>query len=671
MVNIKTEYIVFCFFFLLLGAGIRGNAGNRWSIDADGGISWIIDNRSPHSDHIEMSGLKISSVLRYGVDENGSFHLNRSLVWPTLRTIPNNTHASLTRRFGWNVIDMISVNGLSLSNEKVKRISLRGMMTTQSEFELSGKGKLELTRILFPSVSNPLFCEKYILKNKGESIVSIEIPTVRSVMLTAAKEGVEGSYKLVSTLSGQTARQLKPGEDLSFSATFAGYKDKESERNVDIDQELQARRDLITNFWSNLILETPDSVVNTMFAFAKIRGAESIYDTKGGLLHGPGGESYYAAIWANDQAEYMNPFFPFLGYPEGNQSALNAYRHFARYMNPEYSKLPSSIIAEGTDTWTGAGDRGDAAMIAYGAARYALARGDKAEAEELWELIEWCLEYCKRKLNKEGVVTSDSDELENRFPSGEANLCTSSLYYDALCSAAFLGKELGKPSSQIAHYNEEAALLRQNIDHYFGGQVEGFNTYRYYKGNDVLRSWICIPLTVGIYDRKDATVEALFSPHLWTENGLLTQAGSKTFWDRSTLYALRGVYACGETEKATGYLKHYSTQRLLGEHVPYPIEAWPEGNQRHLSAESGLYCRIITEGLFGIRPTGLKSFKITPRLPKDWDYMNLREVKAFDRSFDIEITRIDEKIKVKVKANNKTILTRKMKDNQTILVHLD
>ena len=56
------------------------------------------------------------------------------------------------------------------------------------------------------------------------------------------------------------------------------------------------------------------------------------------------------------------------------------------------------------------------------------------------------------------------------------------------------------------------------------------------------------------------------------------------------------------------HMAYYSQQRLLGEHVPYPIEAWPEGNQRHLSAESALYCRIVTEGIFGIRPTGFNSF---------------------------------------------------------------
>ena len=130
-----------------------------------------------------------------------------------------------------------------------------------------------------------------------------------------------------------------------------------------------------------------------------------------------------------------------------------------------------------------------------------------------------------------------------------------------------------------------------------------------------------MPLVVGITDRAAGTVEALLSPRLMTPDGLLTQSGTRTFWDRSTLYALRGIFATGETEKATAFLEHYAATRLLGEHVPYPIEAWPEGNQRHLSAESGLFCRIFTEGIFGIRPTGFSSFELTPRLPEKWDRM--------------------------------------------------
>lgn len=660
-------------FSLLLFIGLcvaPMNAQNRWSILPDGSITWEIKDRIPHYDHIEMSGLKVSTVLRYGVNADGSFELNKSMVWPMLRTIPNNTHASLMRRFAWNATDMVSVNGRSLTGEKVGKISLDGTMIVESTVSLSGNNKLALTRFIFPSVSNPAVYEKYVLKNTGESAITIEVPASRSVIETDPAKGVDGSYRLVSEIIGEATRQLQPKEELVFYAAITGYKSGEAELKPDVEKELQARKDMIAGFWDNLILETPDPVINTMFAFAKIRGAESIYDTKGGLMHGPGGESYYAAIWANDQAEYINPFFPYLGYETGNASALNSFKHFARFMNPEYQKIPSSIIAEGLDVWGGAGDRGDAAMVAYGAARYALARGDNAEAEELWPLIEWCLEYCRRNLNEQGVVASDADELEGRFPAGKANLCTSSLYYDALCSAVYLGKDLKKPFSQLASYEKQSKDLRKDIEEYFGAKVEGFDTYQYYEGNDVLRSWICIPLTVDINDRKDGTISALFSPRLWTENGLLTQAGSETFWDRSTLYALRGVYACGETEKATEYLKFYSGQRLLGEHVPYAIEAWPEGSQRHLSAESGLYCRIITEGLFGIRPTGLKSFTFTPRLPQEWNTMNLRKIKAFNTTFDLEVVRENGKQKVTVKSEGKTLLSKTIKEGEIISIKL-
>lgn len=377
----KCFSIVFLFWTIVCGGALT--AQNRWSITPNGGISWEVKDRIPHYDHIEMSGLKVSTVLRYGVNADGSFELNKSMVWPMLRTIPNNTHASLMRRFAWNATDMVSVNGQSLSREKVDKITLDGTMTVESIVDLPRKAKIALTRVVFPSVSNPAVYEKYILKNTGESVVSVEIPASRSVADTDPTKGVDGSYKLVSEIIGAKICQLQPREEVVFYAAISGYKTGETELKPDIEKELQARKNLIAGFWDNLILETPDPVVNTMFAFAKIRGAESIYDTQGGLMHGPGGESYYAAIWANDQAEYINPFFPYLGYEAGNGSALNSFKHFARFMNPEYKKIPSSIIAEGIDVWGGAGDRGDAAMVAYGASRYALARGDKAEAEEL------------------------------------------------------------------------------------------------------------------------------------------------------------------------------------------------------------------------------------------------------------------------------------------------
>lgn len=654
----------------------------RWQIAEDGSINWLVDGRIPHYDHIEMSGEKVSTVLRYGVNPDGSFSYERSIVWPMLRTIPNDTHASLTRRFSHDFLEPVMVDRLSLNNEKVESVRLDGKMTVVSEFtaghnravkeNLRLRPAVRVTREIFPSTTLPMVCEGYTLTNIGGKELEIVIPAQRIVYTTPATQGVDGSYTLVASTTNLTDSTviIMPGESVSFGATIQGFKFSEKELHPDLTAEKSARDGFVDKMWNSLVFDSPDPVINNLFAFAKLRAAESIFRTKGGLMQSPGGEAYYAAIWANDQAEYINPFFPFLGYDKGNESAVNSFRHFARFMNDEYNPIPSSIIAEGDDHWCQAGDRGDCAMIGYGAARFALAHGDKATAESLFPLVEWCLEYSRRKINDQGVVASDSDELENRFPSGDANLCTSSLHYDALLSGAYLAEELGR--YELAEkYRKEALELRGAIERHFGANVEGFDTYRYYDGNDVLRSWICMPLVTGIFDRSRGTIDALLSPALLTDDGLLTQSGTETYWDRSTLYALRGIFAAGEREKALDFLSHYSGNRLLGEHVPYPIEAWPEGNQRHLSTESGLYCRIVTEGLFGIRPTGLGSFDMTPQLPDRWDRMALRNLYAFGQMpFDIEVSRSGKGLAVEITRDGKTIVKKNVGNGRSLTINL-
>ena len=648
---------------------------DRWTIDNDGAINWAIKpGDKAHSDHLEMSGQQMSVVLRYGVDDAGAFKLNRSLVFPMLRMKPNKTQNNLKQRFDVDIPALITIDDLNMTDEKVKSVKFDGVMTVESSFSHVQRRKkvadaVGVTRVLYPSPNGAYYCEEYVFTNNLDNPITMRVPQWSQRYVTPEEAGVYGSYIVEGVLSKDGVFVLQPGERLEVNAVFSGRKaDVEPMKRISYEANRDGRRALINGWWNNLVLDTPDPVLNTMFAFAKLRGAESIYNTKGGLMHGPGGEAYYAAIWANDQAEYINPFFPYLGYEIGNQSALNAFRHFARYMNDEYRAIPSSIISEGVGIWHGAKDRGDGAMIAYGAARYALARADVEEARQLWPLIEWCLEYCNRKLNAAGVVSSDSDELENRFPSGDANLCTSSLYYDALRSAVYLGKELGVPSKQLADYSRRADKLREAIEKHFGYEIEGFHSYRYYDGNDVLRAWICMPLTVGINDRAKGTIDALFSPRLWTDDGLLTQAGTETFWDRSTLYALRGTIAAGEVERGMDFLKQYSRRRLLGDHVPYAIEAWPEGDQRHLSAESGLYCRIFTEGLFGIRPTGFHTFDLTPRLPRDWSYANLNHVRAFGSDFDIRVSRDGDKLDVKIVRDNKVLTNKKIKEGDTVKI---
>jgi len=607
----------------------------RWSMINDGSIKWEVKENDSHDDHVEMSGLYISAILHYGV-ENGILKQKIHLVFPMLRTIPNDTHASLSQTIENNQIAPLKINGNAIV-EYPREFYHKGKLAYRSE---TAEG-LDIYHQLFPSTDQPIFLDRVKVVNTTSENLTIEIPKIEISYITDKDKGVSGSYVIEVTSDNQGSYTLKANESKEYTIIYSGRSINSSEFYVSPDYELQKREDFVNNTFSDLVFESPNEVLNRAFSFAKLRAAESIFNTKGGLMHGPGGGRYYAAIWANDQAEYVNPFFPFLGNIEGNESAINSFRHFARYMNPEYKPIPSSIIAEGVSYWNGAGDRGDQAMIAYGASRFALAYGNPDVAKELWPLIAWCIEFLERKKTPEGLITSDSDELEGRFPAGNINLSTNVLAYGAYLSSANVANELGKSDAIL--FNERAIELRTAIENYFGANVMGFNTYRYYDGNEILRSWICIPLTMGIFERKEETNKALLSKYLWTENGILTESGSETFWDRSTLYAFRGLFASGATDTTMKYLDYYSSKRLLGDHVPYPVEAWPEGNQRHLSAESGLYCRVIIEGLFGITPTGFNKFEFSPRLPTGWDTMILSNIKAFNRLFDIEVTRQGEK----------------------------
>jgi len=671
---------------LLAATPLFAQESLRWDLLNPSTIEWKIRQNDPHADHIEMSGEQVSFWVRYQVDSARITRLSRVVMFPNFRMKPNDTHGTMMvtvedqdlpgfflNQTPWKprLISGYLNKGLI---EKTIAIRQSGVMQIMATLEKTDRNKpansVTVRRILFPSATLPAAIERIVFTNTDSRPCHVAMEYGMKEVRMDSLRTTGGPHSVYTYTLGDGVKMLQPGDSAVFNLVYQAVRNGEPFKKIDADAEYAGRLDRIKTIRTPLQLSTPDPVINSAFEFAKLRAGESIYLTKNGYINSPGGFRYHAAIWANDQAEYTGPWYGYAGYPLGVEAGLNAYRWFARFMNPQYKPIPSSIIAEGIDYWDGAGDRGDQAMIAYGASRFALATGDPEIGKELWPLIEWCLEFSRRKVNSEGVVASDSDELEGRFPAGEANLCTSTLYYDALISASRLGKELGKPAQITENYLKQALRLKAAISKYFGAAVEGFETYRYYKGNDILRSWICMPLTVGIYDRKQGTVDALFSPRLWTADGLATQAGDKTFWDRSTLYGLRGVFAAGETDRALSYLQKYSQRRLLGVHVPYPVEAYPEGDQKHLSGESALYCRVITEGLFGFRPTGFRSFTLTPRLPAGWDKMSLNRIQAFGHTFDIKVTKEGKNTLIRVLRENQPEILKKWNGKNAVEITL-
>ena len=167
---------------------------------------------------------------------------------------------------------------------------------------------------------------------------------------------------------------------------------------------------------------------------------------------------------------------------------------------------------------------------------------------------------------------------------------------------------------------------------------------------------------MGIDDRREQTISAMLSDKLCKDNGMLTRSGEKTYWDRSLLYALRGMFYVGESQKAVSLLSQYTGERLLGFHPPYPIEAFPEGNSAQLSAESALYLRIFTEGILGYRPIGFNKFEIMPNLPDSWDCFEIKNMELCGKVFNIAVkngsdyTIVINDEEINIKKGNKYVL---------------
>lgn len=664
-------------FFLLILAAVSANAQNsgkiRWNITSRNSIVWKVneEERLPHSDNIEMAGRRVAAIIHYSIDNNKQLQLERDLIYPQLRTFTKTNEpewrqfrAYFRHKYDDEFLPRITLGDKILVPGPVDSVDIEGKLI----FYHAPVRGISIRRTLFPSMKERLFVEKWELTNTG---AEKQILKIGNTIYKTSEAGHKGNYQFKVYSDADSELELSAGESTVFGVYFSAGLNDEVLNKFGWRKAENGRIDFLKKMRHNFVLETPDRVLNTLFYFSKIRAAENIFDSKMGLVHSPGGGNYYVGVWANDQIEYSGPFFPFLGYTNGNTAAYNAYKMFLQNIPEKGSPISSSFEMEGDLPCCGK-DRGDAAMIAFGASQYALLLGDEEIARELWPLIEWSLEYCHSRRNSAGAVLSDTDEMEGRISTGNANLATSSLYYGGLECAAHLANELDLPE-QAALYERRKAEMKRVIENYFGATIEGLKTYRYFDGNTHLRHWICLPLVMGINQRAKGTTKALLD-ELWTENGVLVELNPESkktsvFWDRGTLYALRGTFKAGAENESFDKLKAFSKKRLLGEHVPYVIEAYPENNMRHLSAESALYCRIFTEGILGYEQVGFRSFKITPQLPERLDSLSLKNIHVGESELSIALKRVENNIQVKVEREGETIAETTSQPGETLRIN--
>ena len=640
-----------------------------WQNNSSHSIIWNLNKTNyPHEDNIEMSGKKVSAIIYYDVNKDKEIKINREIIYPQLRTIEDDWkkyRAYHKLHYSNEIEPTITMEGFNLIFKQIDSVKIDGKLT----FYHTPVEGIVLKRTLFPSMNERLFVENWELTNTKDKAKELKIDETN---ITAEITGYKGKYTTHVYNDAKKQLNLKSKASYNFTLYFSAAIDNEPINGFRFKEIEEERDTFLKNIKENLVLETSNPVIDQLFYFSKIRASESIFESKMGLVHSPGGGNYYTGIWANDQIEYSGPFFPFLGNDTGIEAAKNAYLMFLKNIPENFRPICYAFEIDGELPNCGK-DRGDAAMIAYGASQFLLRYADKDFARKIWTLIEWSINYCHKMMNAEGVVLSETDEMEGRISTGEANLSTNSLYYGGLKNATYLAKELGYNSLSIL-YLKRSIKLSDSIENYFGYEIEDLNTYRYFKGNTHLRHWICLPLVMGIENRAKATATALLEK-LWTSNGVLVELNSDSikspvFWDRATLYALRGTFKAGFFDKSLEKLEEYSKKRLLGDHVPYAVEAYPENNMKHLSAESALYCRLIIEGMLSFEQTGFNSFSIKPQLSNKLSNLNLSNLHIGNNNVSIKLHLIGDEIETKIYLNKIEIINKRIKIGQKVIIEI-
>ena len=614
-------------------------AAGYWTADAErGGIVHAGNGGEPVV--LCMQGRKV--VMQVQVDRAAGFSCKARFF---------NVDPDLTKKgrvmaeVGADSNPALQVNGRALRCDVPSSVAFDGMLTVVYP---ASEG-IVTTRTVYPSVRNPVIVDEWHLRNVTGKPLTVDFS--RPGKVTSATE----KTLLAWTSQGPASTVVEPGGTVSWAGCLrAQSKDSpDASPAVDVAAEHAARRALAEAAWRGPgRLETPEPLLDLAFALQKLHVLECPIETGKGVIVHNGSLTYSPGIWANDPVEYSSPLFPFFGDAELNRAAMNMYRVWLDHCR-QNGIVPFPGSFEGPSLKLTQRERGDDAMVLYGLSKFLLFQGDRAAAEDLWPLIEFAAASVLSHTTADGIVASETDEMEGRYPTGKANLSTSSLAYGGYRFAARLARALRKPAAD--DFDRRAAALRKAIESCFGAEVEGFKTYRYYAGNTTLRGWILLPLAMGIDERRHGTVAALLSGKLWPNRNegadILAESIRPTEWGRETYYALRALFKAGCTGEAIDLTRRVVKAQIFGARGPYPDE-----DAIDMLCPGALYPRVFTEGMFGIVPTGLDSFECTPWLPAEWPRMALRDVRAFGRAWDLVVERDGDRQKVTVRAGGQVLL---------------
>lgn len=596
----------------------------------------------PFYDHLEMNGRVSAHIISYSIDEDMRPSLFLHSVYPNYKLTPADIAGSYAHNF--TDLTQINVDGKT-TDERVRFVDILGKLT----FVNSTNCGVEIKRTLFPAVFTTALIERIDIENLSENDKTVEIRVPSGEYLSLPKYSVDGKEYLsrtdIADSDGRMMDGLEPyrkdtlhiGQTLTFYSVYY-TRPKNEDILVDCRFEEKKRDCLINDALQGIRIETGDLVLDSAFSHAVIRGCESVFETKRGLMFSRGGGDYGTSMVIDD-IEYSAPFIGYSGLDMPIQAMLNTLKLFRDDLDlkerpSKTNKIAPLVTDQAKGVWISPKDRGDTQMYASGLIRFLLALGDRAVGEEFLHTVDFCIDHARQNTDKNGLVRSHSDDIGGRS-TRKINILTNCATYDAYLKASFLSSALGRNQKKYEYFNL-ASKQRNAVARQLTAVLDGYKTYKCHPSGKTLHADACVPMCFGIKDNCQTTYDALFDT-LYLDGTMRSSPNKKGYRDRWLLLSLRGGFKIGRTDKTADYLKEYTLDRVIGTHAPYPYEAFPDGNMRQLSSDSLLYARIFVEGIFGLSCTDFGRFSITPAIPSQWKRVALRHLVLADMPVDIVI----------------------------------
>jgi len=660
-------------------------AADQWISNDEGAVRWSLDRSPGGNSQIDLQGEEVIAGVLMPSSTDPAKKMRFRVGWAVLKS--SSPKPKLLELADEMDLAPVIVDGKPLILKERTAYSYDGVLR---EFGTSEEG-LEVTREVFPCRTTAVLIERWSIKNSGHAAVTLAAEPQTIDLEERSDSYVNGTihqrrqksndypvFKQTVWSDALAKTALAPGKSATVCKYLALYRKDVARPAVDAAAEFTNRDALRLFVKDHFRLETPDPILNQTLRMSALRLLESPMQTIGGVMQTTGGLKYFPGLWANDNVEYAGPVFPLIGHARSLKATENMYRvwlddpeNFSGKFAPEDKSLDGKHLQfngsyEGYQLVTVQSSRGDDAMMLYGLGLFLLNEGDPALAERFYRLLKQAEASIQSNSDAKGLFHTLHDELEGRYPSGKANLANNSLAYGGYTLVARLANALGK-TGDATDFEAKAQRLRAVIESHFGAKVEGFDTYRYFVGEpwrrgglradeqvtqDVLRGWICMPLVVGIYERQQGTLAAIFSDKLWLKGRGLKPASTdqRAGWPRQTYYALLAAFRAGAADRAYRELQESVRQGMCGAGGPYLSE---DGGD--LLSPHALYIRALTEGLFGIDPLSLDKVCIAPSMPSGWERMAWRNIRLCGRTVDIEATHSDGKIVVRLRYQGKPV----------------